>query len=178
MNALLAKLTGLKLAELKWHALGILGVIVLLVVGAGFGWQTHVVAVAPVTTVGGLVPVVPPVSSAPAAPAAVGDMLPEKNVRGSAGLRVWEASPEPVIDNTIKSLTPEVWKISGVYANSEGHSVILEFPARQASEYVKQGGELPNGAKVLAVGEHSVTLKTKVANQWKTIVLDLDADNF
>ena len=176
MNILLSKFTGLKLAELKWHAVGLLGAIVLLLLGGGIGWQTH--ATEPQDKVAAALAIAPtqvPVSEANTAVAVKALNSPSLAL---PSLRVWEASPVPLIDNTAKPLTPEAWKISGVYANSAGHSVILEFPSRQVSEYVKQGGELPNGAKVLAVGEHTVTVKTKVANQWKTIVLDLDADNF
>lgn len=171
MSVLLKKLNGLKLAELKWHAVGVLGAIVLLAIGGGLGWQTHTMKPRDVVNVP------PPTLSAVAAPT-VAEKAPSPLAVASPSQRVWEASPAPAIDNTVKPLTPETWKISGVYANSAGHSVILEFPVRQVSEYVKQGGELPNGAKVLAIGEHTVTVKTKVANQWKTIVLDLDADNF
>ncbi len=81
-------------------------------------------------------------------------------------------------DGKTKPLTPEFWKISGVFETPQGRMAIVEYSSPRASEYLKVGKTLPNGAKIVAVDQKSITVKTRVANQWKMIVLDFDVNNF
>lgn len=167
------------LPELKWHLAGLLGVLLAGLIGFGMGMQggsdTELVA-APRS------PAVTPLTSIanPEASAAIGKPMNSGAAKSAshARLRVWEAAQIPPTDNAVAPLTPEFWKISGLYGTPGGRGVIVDFPKRQVIEYVAQGGKLPNGAKVIAIDAHSMTVKTKVANKWKTIVLDFDANNF
>jgi hypothetical protein len=65
-----------------------------------------------------------------------------------------------------------------VFETSQARMVIVEYQSPRASEYLKVGRTLPNGARIVAVDQKSITVKTKVANQWKTMVLDFDVNNF
>lgn len=90
--------------------------------------------------------------------------------------RLWAAEPppepKPVAPGKAKPLTPDYWKIAGVYGSGKDRRAIVEYAPPRSSEYLQVGATLPNGAQILALEKNSVTVKAKVANQWKTIVLE------
>lgn len=127
-----------------------------------------------------------PASAASAASAArpnAGASAP-KDTKARAGVpladpapRLWAAEPPPepkpgAVVQKVKPLTPDYWKISGVYGSGSQRRAIVEYAPPRASEYLQVGATLPNGAQILALEKNSVTVKAKVANQWKTIVLE------
>lgn len=121
-----------------------------------------------------------PGSAAPvAAPVAAASVPRAKGaVSGDAAQqpRLWAAEPapepKPAAAGKVKPLTPDYWKIAGVYGSGQDRRAIVEYAPPRASEYLQVGATLPNGAQILALEKNSVTVKAKVANQWKTIVLE------
>lgn len=166
--------------EFKWHAAGVAWLLFALAVGYGAGWRAgtsqapaerskETAALAKTTGAASTKVVAPALEAGGAAP-----------LRPGPELRIWEATPvvAAATDGKVKPLTPEFWKISGVFETPQGRQVIVEYSSQRASEYLKVGKTLPNGARIVAVDQKSITVKTKVANQWKTIVLDFDVNNF
>lgn len=169
-----------KAREFKWHATGLVWLLLATATGYGVGWGEGRTLSAPTppsmeTARRAQAPDV--ALTAGPIPAKVASDVP---ARSSRELRIWEASPvlAATPDGKTKPLTPEFWKISGVFETPQGRMVIVEYSSPRASEYLKVGKTLPNGAKIVAVDQKSITVKTRVANQWKMIVLDFDVNNF
>lgn len=90
------------------------------------------------------------------------------------GVRLWEASPvKPMLlSGKEPPLTPAPWRIAGVFEAAQGKQVIVEYPNQLPEMYLKVGDVLPNEAQILTVSHQRITVRTKVAGQWKTIALD------
>lgn len=164
-------------SDLKWHGAGLAWLVFAVALGYAVGWgqgknssETGPAQQRTLAT---------QASSAPR-PVLAANVAGPTQTQHAPDLRIWEVTPvlpaRP--DDKVKPLTPEFWKVSGVFENPQGRRVIVEYQSPRASEYLKVGGTLPNGARIVAVDPKSITVKTKVANQWKTIVLDFDVNNF
>lgn len=174
------RIIGLKeLLKFKWHILGLAWMGLSVAAGFSVGWSgnSNPVRLDRQT-----------IAASETGPLATSDGVTVDTMAAPTGgsmvappiriLRIWEAESAviPALDATAKPLTPEFWRISGVFDVAQRRQIILEFSGHQESKYLTVGDALPNGARIIAVDHQSVTVKTKVANQWKMIILDFDVN--
>lgn len=157
-----------RLLQFRWHLAGLLWVVLTAALGYGGTMLSGSDQTSVVLEVSAPVPTQLP-KKQELSPKALSAVAPLGD-----GIRIWEAAPIMPTSGLAKAkpLTPELWKISGVFESNEGRRLIVEYPNLRTSEYLKVGDALPNGARIVAVDQKNVTVKTKVANQLKIIVLD------